>query len=254
MRDAVPPPMTDKASIRSLAVDADIFGSPITIHPVLISDEADGATLVDAGYPGLFPRLRQAIERAGVPLHQLRRVILTHQDWDHTGTLPDLLAAGPGILVCAHRLEKPYIEGTLPDYKLTPEKIAARIAALPPEMRPGAAATFAALPNAPVGRTLEDGELLPWHGGLEIIHVPGHTPGNICLYLKSHRLLIAGDQLRVVDGALAGPAPEHTPDMPAALASLQKLAAYDIDTVLCYHGGPYGPDANSRIAALSGCR
>ncbi|MDR7867656.1 MAG: MBL fold metallo-hydrolase [Sporomusaceae bacterium] len=246
--------MANTVDIQALAIDADVFGSTSTIHPVLIRDDTDGATLVDTGYPGLFPRLRQAIERAGVPFPQLRRVILTHQDWDHTGALPDLLAAGPGILVCAHRLEKPYIEGALPDYKLTPEKIAARIAALPPDMRPSAAATFAALPHAPVGRALEDSELLPWHGGLEVVHAPGHTPGNICLYIKSRRLLIAGDQLRVIDGALVGPAPEHTPDMPAALASLKKLAAYDIDTVLCYHGGAYGPDAHSRIAALIGCR
>lgn len=257
MRDIVPPPMADTVDIKALAVDADVFGNTITIHPVLIRDGANGATLVDTGYPGLFPRLRQAIEHAGVPFRQLRRVILTHQDWDHTGTLPDLLAAGHDILICAHRLDKPYIEGTLPNYKLTPEKIAARIAALPPEMRPRAAATFAALPAAPVRRTLEDGELLPWHGGIEVIHAPGHTPGNICLYLASRRLLIAGDQLRVVDGALVGPAAEFTPDMPSALASLKKLATYDITTVLCYHGGPYGPDAGARIAALaavSGCR
>lgn len=249
--------MTDSVRIEPLAVDADVFGTTITIHPVLIRDEADGATLVDTGYPGLFPRLRQAIERAGVPFRQLRRVILTHHDWDHTGALPDLLAAGHDILVCAHRLDKPYIEGTLPNYKLTPEKIAARVAALPPAMRPRAAATFAALPVAPVRRTLEDDELLPWHGGIKVIHAPGHTPGNICLYLASRRLLIAGDQLRVVDGALVGPAAEHTPDMPAALASLTKLVAYDIDRVLCYHGGQYGPGAGPRIAALAagpGCR
>ncbi|MDT8902708.1 MBL fold metallo-hydrolase [Anaeroselena agilis] len=246
--------MTDTVRIHDLALDADMFGTSITIHPVLLWDATDGATLVDAGVPGLFPLLRQAVERAGVPFRQLRRVILTHQDWDHTGALPDILAAGEGITVCAHRLEKPYIEGALPNYKLTPEKIAARIAALPPEAQPKAAAVFAALPVSPVHRALVDGELLPFHGGLEVIHTPGHTPGNLCLYLKNRRLLIAGDQLRVVDGALVGPAPEHTPDMPTALTSLKKLAAYDIDRVLCYHGGPYGPNAAPSIATLVGCR
>jgi len=29
----------------------------------------------------------------------------------------------------------------------------------------------------------------------EIIHTPGHTPGNICLYQKENQLLIAGDSL-----------------------------------------------------------
>lgn len=29
----------------------------------------------------------------------------------------------------------------------------------------------------------------------EVVHVPGHTPGNICLYQKENRLLITGDTL-----------------------------------------------------------
>ncbi len=247
--------MTHTLAIHDLALTADMFGNPFVLHPVLLWDEAAGATLVDAGYPGTLPLLRAAMESAGVPLASLRRVILTHQDWDHIGALPDLLAAVPGLAVCAHPLDKPYIEGAKPDYKLTPDKIAARIAALPPDKQPQAAALFAALPRAPVARTLEDGEILPIHGGLELIHVPGHTPGSICLYLKNERLLIAGDQLRVVDGELVGPAPEYTPDMPAALASLKKLAARDIDTVICYHGGSFGPNAGARIRTLAAdCR
>ncbi len=241
---------------QALAVVADVFGTPVTIHPTLVWDET-GATLVDAGFPGMFAELRRVIEAAGVPFRHVRRVIVTHQDWDHTGTLPDILRAGSDMIdVCAHGKEKPYIEGALPDYKLTPDKIAVRIAALPPEKQALAAETFAARPAVPVTRVLEDGELLPIHGGLEVIHAPGHTPGNLCLYLRVHRLLIAGDQLRVVDGRLVGPAPEHTPDMATAMASLKKLAARDIAAVVCYHGGPYYGDVTARIAALAGigCR
>ena len=29
----------------------------------------------------------------------------------------------------------------------------------------------------------------------EVIHAPGHTPGNICLYQKENQLLITGDTL-----------------------------------------------------------
>jgi len=233
-----------------LALDGDIFGAPVRIYPVLIWDDAD-ATLIDAGYPGLFAPLAQAVAAKIGALRRIKRVIVTHQDWDHTGLLPDILRVGDGIQIYAHRLEKPYIERTRPDYKLTPEKIAARIAALPPAVRDKAAAVFSSLPAAPVHHLLEDGDVIPAHGGLEIIHVPGHTPGNLCLYLKTLRLLIAGDQLRVVDGALVGPAPEHTPDLPLARRSLAKLLRYDIDRVFCYHGGPWGPNAAARIAALA---
>lgn len=248
---ARPAPMQDTVHVQALAVVADMFGSPVTLWPTLIWDDA-GATLVDTGYPGQFAKLRAAVEAAGVPFGRVRRVIVTHQDWDHIGGLADVLRAGGGETdVYAHGLERPYIDGSLPDFKLTPERIAARISALPPEMRVRATEAFAARPAVPVRRLLEDGEVLPFHGGLEVIHVPGHTPGHICLYLRAHRLLIAGDQLRVLDGQLLGPNPEFTPDMAAALASLKKLTAYDIAAVICYHGGLYGGDAAARIAALA---
>ena len=107
------------------------------------------------------------------------------------------------------------------------------------------------LPTAKIQRALVDGEILPLYGGIEVIHTPGHTPGHICLYLKSYRLLIAGDELRLEDGVLVGPVEAHTFDMPQALQSLKKLAAYDIETVICFHGGVYGPDAAGRIAELA---
>lgn len=68
--------------------------------------------LADTGYPGQFPLLIEAMKQAGFPLEKLVRVIITHQDLDHIGSLPVLLAEGPpSIEVWAHELEKPFIEG-----------------------------------------------------------------------------------------------------------------------------------------------
>ncbi len=244
--------MNHEVNIKALALDVDILGTQSTVNPVLIWDDT-GATLVDVGYPGQFEHLMEAVTQAGVPVTQIRRIIITHQDWDHIGNLPDIIAARGGkIDILAHRDEQPYLEGTLPYIKMTPERIAARLQTLPKEMRAEAAIMFANIPTAPITKTLEDREKLPFHGGIEVIHTPGHTPGHICLYLKSHRLLIAGDQLRVENGILIGPAEMHTVDMPTALNSLTKLLDYDIDQVICYHGGLYGPQAAGRIAELAG--
>lgn len=239
------------SKVKALSLQMDKLGNRNTIHPVLIWDD-DGATLVDAGYPGQFDRLKKAVTRAGVPFRQIRRVIVTHQDWDHIGTLPDILAAlGGQTEILAHVEEQPYLEGDLPYIKMNPGRIAARLEALPADLRPGAAELFAKVPHVRVGRVLEDGERLPFHGGIEIVHTPGHTPGHICLYLPSHHLLIAGDQLRVEEGKLVGPSDVFTPDMPAALKSLEKLCNYDVDSVICYHGGFFGPGASIRINALA---
>lgn len=246
--------MKNSVNIELLTLDMDMFGTPSRIHPVLIWDNEE-ATLVDAGYPGMFTQLKKALEDTGVQLEKLKRIILTHQDWDHIGTLPDLLTARNGkVEIYAHTDEKPYIEGTIPYIKMTPEKIAARLRSLPAGLQSKASALFASIPTVRVHRTVSDGEILPFHGGLKVIHTPGHTPGHICLFVQSHRLLIAGDQLRIENGVLVGPAEIYTPDMPTALKSLAKLTGYDIDRVYCYHGGLFAPNAAARIAELANYR
>lgn len=242
--------MKKTISVQPLALDIDLFGTKNTIYPVLIWDDNE-ATLVDTGYPGQFTQLIKAATTVGVSLNQIRRIIITHQDWDHIGTMADIISARNGQMdLIAHIEEKPYIEGTLPYIKMSPQRIAARIKMLPAEVRDKAAEMFSKIPTAHVTQTLSGGEELPFHGGIDVIHTPGHTPGHICLYIKSHRLLIAGDQLRVENGILVGPAEIHTPDMTTALKSLAMWRTYDIDYVLCYHGGLYGPNASSAIADL----
>ena len=239
-----------ESNLKILKLDVNVFGTLRRIHPVLLWD-SESATLVDAGYPGETEMLRQAVEAAGVSFGQIRRILVTHQDWDHIGTLPELLNTYGDMEIFAHLVEKPYIEGRLPNPKWTPQKISERIASLPLEFRAKGAATFAHLPTAAVHRTFNDADVLPFYGGIRVIHAPGHTPGHVCFFLPRFHLLIAGDELRVEDNELVGPNPEFTPDLPTALASLKKLTSGDVDWVLCYHGGLYGPGAARRIAELA---
>jgi hypothetical protein len=39
--------------------------------------------------------------------------------------------------------------------------------------------------------------------------------------------------------------------MDVAIQSLKKLTQYDIEAVICYHGGLYREDVNRRIAELA---
>ncbi|HWR38410.1 MAG TPA: MBL fold metallo-hydrolase [Patescibacteria group bacterium] len=237
--------------VQPLALNVNVFGVHSIICPVLIGEKT-GATLVDAGYPGSFGQIRDAVEQAGVPFGKVKRVIITHHDWDHIGTLPEMLQVnGSGLKILAHSGEVPYIDGSIAPLKLTPERIAARIAALPETERERAAAVFANLPQAPVHQVLADGEMLPFHGGIEVIHTPGHSPGHICLYLKTCKILISGDLLRVDQGVLNGPVPEYTPDMFLAQQSLKKIAGYNFSEVICYHGGVYNTGTGVRVAELA---
>ena len=192
------------------------------------------------------------MENAGVPFNKLSKVILTHQDRDHIGSLPDILkAVNHKVAVLAHKEDKPYIEGDKPPIKMNPERVAKMLESVPEEQRQQVQALFASPITAKVDKTVEDGEVLPYCGGITVIFTPGHTPGHISLYLNRSKTLITGDALVVVNGELLGPNPQFTPDMQTALKSLKKFTKYDIETVICYHGGVYKENANQRLAELA---
>jgi glyoxylase-like metal-dependent hydrolase (beta-lactamase superfamily II) len=248
----------ETGSIQMLTISALIMGRVESIYPTLFWDP-DTALLVDAGFPGQLPLFRAALSQAGVPFERLATIVITHQDIDHMGGLPAMLAElEDRVQVLASAGEKPYIQGELRPVKLTPEAIERAVAGLPPEVPEERRRAFRyALehpPSARVDRTLVDGEELPCCGGVTVILTPGHTPGHMSLYHRASRTLVAGDALRVEDGALLGPDPRATADMPLALQSLRKLAAFDIECVICYHGGMYTGDANRanrRIAEIA---
>ena len=241
--------------VEMLEISATIMGKANVIHPTLLWDE-DAVILVDTGYPGQLPLFREAMAKAGVPFDKLSKVIVTHQDLDHIGSLPAILNASPQrVEVLAHEVEKPYIQGEKRLLKITPQAIAQAVNSLPAEMSEQQRKAFKAglenPPKANVDKTVADEEELPYCGGITVITTPGHTPGHISLYHKKSKTLITGDTLLVVDGQLRKPDPRLTLDMDVAIKSLKKFAQYDIETVICYHGGLYKGDANQRIAELA---
>ncbi|WP_330217247.1 MBL fold metallo-hydrolase [Paenibacillus durus] len=219
---------------------------PTEIYPALLKDE-DGLTLVDTGMLGQFDELKQAVEDAGAQISDIRRVVITHQDIDHIGNLQELVNRIPGLELLAHADDIPYLNGSLPLVKFTSE----RIAQMPGGFKDLALHFLESLPGLGKFTVLQDGDMPPWGGGAEVIHTPGHTPGHICLYLPNDKLLLAADELRVVDGKLAGPVEWATPDMPLALRSLRKLEGRPIARVLCYHGGLYEGSPQPLIEELA---
>ncbi len=202
--------------------------------------------------PGQVQQIQEAMGKAGVLFNHLKRVILTHQDIDHIGGLPAIVASSPQkIEVLVHEADRPYIVGEKPLLKMNHDRLAKMLESLSEEQRIQAQAMFANPPHASVDRTVADGEKLPYCGGITVLATPGHTPGHISLYLNQSKVLITGDALVVVNGQLLGPNPQATPDMETALLSLKKFTQYDIETVICYHGGVYQDCVNQRLTELA---
>jgi glyoxylase-like metal-dependent hydrolase (beta-lactamase superfamily II) len=233
----------------ALEITMSLLGNRGIIHPALLWDDRDGATLVDAGMPGQLGDIEGKLDELGLKLSDIRRILLTHQDLDHIGSAGDI-ARATGAEVYAHDADVPYIQGERPLLKL--DRIESRLSTLPREQQAQVRALLSSRPKVRVDRVLNGGEELPFHGGIVVIPTPGHTPGHVCYYLKTQMLLMAGDALRVDDGSLIGPSPLATPDMRRAVSSLKNLQPYRIDTVLCYHGGLAQREVGSRLRDLAG--
>lgn len=236
-----------------LSIPAKLQNGDNTVHPVVICDDMQ-AILADTGLPGAAEHIAGAMDAAGVSLSALTHIVLTHADTDHVGSLNKLISLLPqSVAVLCHAQEKPYVQCDVPPLRLAMMEASlenlsgerhAQISALAQSLR----ANYKSL-GVPVTKTVEDGEMLPC--GIQAVYTPGHTPGHICLYLKEHRMLIAGDALNVADGKLM-PAPEWSLcDRAAQQASLRKLACLDIDTVVCFHGGVYREDVRLRLNELA---
>ncbi|OCB00669.1 MBL fold metallo-hydrolase [Clostridium beijerinckii] len=212
------------------------------MNATLIWDDKN-VILIDAGLPGQLENIREEVEKAGVSFDRINKIIITHHDLDHIGSLSSIVKNSKSeIEVLAHSGERPYIEGDKIGIKITPERLSS--------MSESMKETIKQL-KTKVNRVVKDEEELSYCGGIEVIYTPGHTPGHICLYLKKYKALVTGDAMNVVNDELIGPNPEYTFDMKQSIESLKKLTKYDIETVICYHGGVFTRSSNDRIAKLA---
>src|ERR671921_566788 len=207
------------------------------LNLTLILDEENGNTLVDAGLPGQEEAIASALDEAGIEMRDVGRIIFTHQDLDHVGSGAALLRQS-GARVMAHPADAPHIDGSLRLLKPSAEML---------EQRPQMREILERLEPVGVDEHLEDGARLEIAGGIRVIFTPGHTPGQLSLYLERSKVLVAGDALRAERGSLNGPNPSMTLEMGTALQSMRRLADLEIDTILCYHGGVVSEDANGQL-------
>ncbi|MBW5445392.1 MBL fold metallo-hydrolase [Cohnella sp. CFH 77786] len=211
-----------------LKLEMDAGGNPFIVHAALFRDESN-LILVDTGIAGQLEIIRRAVESAGIPFGRLTKIIITHQDRDHIGSLPELVEAfGGKVEVLAHEEAVPYLKGEVPLIK------SGMIA-----------------PAVDVGVKLKDGDVLSHAGGIRVIHTPGHTPDHISLYHPSSKTLVSGDALTAQDGVLMPPTPQFTPDWESAMQSVSKLLVYDIETVITYHGGVCKERIRERLTEIA---
>ena len=204
-----------------------------------------GVALIDTCMPGSEAMIEAQLRAAGYSLSDLRAIMLTHAHFDHTGSAA-ALAARSGAEVLAHRGDVPYIEGAAPlPYPSWFQRASMGLA----EGLLGDAI------HCQVTRTLEDGEVLEELGGLEVLHVAGHTPGSICLYQPEQQALFSGDllvhsQRFSAYAAVRFSIPQFSVDPEEARRSARRLLELPIEVLCCGHGEPVVGGVRDRLHEL----
>jgi glyoxylase-like metal-dependent hydrolase (beta-lactamase superfamily II) len=217
----------DGSAVRGVA---EIQLTRVKAHLVL----EDDLSLIDCGYAGSEDRIRQAIERQGRQLSQLRRVVLTHGHPDHAGSARAL--AGMGVAILIHPADGENLRTSWADVL----------------RRPTRGRVFAAMtPAVPTFEPIEDGDVLPMLGGLRVVHTPGHTPGSVCLYGARDRVLFVGDVLQRRFGRVSFASGLYSDDPAAARRAVQRLAELDVERVVFSHFAPLESGAAAVLAELA---
>jgi glyoxylase-like metal-dependent hydrolase (beta-lactamase superfamily II) len=205
---------------------------------VYLVEDGDDLTLVDAGWPGDVATVRQGLADAGVDPAAIDRVLVTHYDADHVGTLarltPELDAP-----VFVHRAEAAYVSGER----------------LPPwTARSGLEAIHRlyyrrlSLPDLPV-HAVEDGDEI---GGFRAYHAPGHTPGHTIFVHEGVDAAFLGDLVYAVGEKLrpSGRITSYDPDQ--VQKSTRRLLARGLEfEYACPGHGPPLTDGDRRLSEVS---
>lgn len=236
--------------IEVLKLDFNFNGKIDAIYPVILEDE-NNMVLVDCGYPNFIGLIEECAIRNDINIKKLSQIIITHHDFDHMGSLAEFKKKYPNIQVLASKEDEPYVSGKKKSLRLMQ---AEKIYGLLPESEKEKANEFhnmlKSIENCNVDICLKDKEYLNFCGGIEIISTPGHMPGHISIYHKESKSLISGDALVIEAGELVIALPQYTLDMKEAKNSIKKLLNYDIDRVICYHGGIYTRDITEALKKI----
>lgn len=198
----------------------------VTVHPGGIETER-GLVLLDVGPAETLDQLRDGLDAAGFAPADVTTVLLTHHDWDHAGGLEAFQETADAV-VLAHELEAPPVDGRS-------------------DTRGGNR-----YPPARVDVEFDAGVTVNTDAGpARVVASPGHTPGHVSVYLPEERFLFAADALTADADGLQGPSEQFTESMTEALSSAERLAALDVETTHCFHGGTVaaGSDRIAEIAA-----
>jgi glyoxylase-like metal-dependent hydrolase (beta-lactamase superfamily II) len=209
----------------------------VIANPYLMID-ADGLTLIDAGIPGSEKKILKYIASLGFAPADLKRILITHADYDHVGGLAALRNVC-GARIYASRAEADAIRAGRSSRQLKPEKLMLK-------MMYALANRYAKTTPVEVDHFLAGGQILAEIlGGLLVVDTPGHTPGHLSFFAPGAGILFAGDSMVSDDQGLYRSVIDNTWDHTKAVESVRRQVDLGA-SIVCTGHGPVVRDASNK--------
>ncbi len=214
-------------------------------------EDAGRLTLVDAGFPGHYKAFSDGIRSIGREIKDVAAIILTHAHADHMG-FADRVSQEANAPVYIHRAD---LDASARILQLPWWGLLSRV------WRPFTASMLAngiwngVFSRFPIEKalTFDDADILDIPGRPHVIHLPGHTAGEVAFFMPERGVLISGDALVTRDlytGAFGLPQVPNRPlndDDTQARRSLSRLAGLGPITLLPGHGKPWQGNINEVV-------
>ena len=204
----------------------------VNCYLIKIEDEF---ILVDSGFSNQRSNIERVLNSAGVQPENLRLILLTHGDFDHTGNCAYFRDEYQSK-IAMHKADLGMVEHGDLFYSRKSRNLIIR--ALVKLMLPLFRMSLRKKDHFTPDIYLEEGDDLSEYGfSAQVVHIPGHSKGSIA-FLTSERELFIGDILEnhkkkgPVKGSLIDDSVEFR-------ASIDKLKSLPVDTVYPGHGKPF---------------
>jgi glyoxylase-like metal-dependent hydrolase (beta-lactamase superfamily II)/predicted ester cyclase len=211
-------------------------GFPSKTMNVYLVRDGDGVLAFDAG----IKSMTNGIAQAAASLGGLTRVVLGHGHGDHRGAAPGL-----GVPVFCHEANRADTEGDGGEHYMHIEQLPFHARLLMPRL-------LKWWDGGPVKitGTLAEGDDV---AGFEVVHIPGHAPGQIALWREGDRLALSTDCFYTLDpmsgrkGHPRLPMGAFNQDTEVARASVRKLAALEPAAAWPGHAEPLTGDVRAQL-------